>query len=345
MEKEDVTLGKFIEFIENCFGDATLTGTGPTLHANVICPKCLFQYGSGYKKRKLAIRVNDHLVKCWVCDYRSTNLSNLLATYHPFFLQEYKKKFKIRDRSQRCIFIDQFRLLAEGKKEAPKELTPSLTLPRGFKLLAANGKDWRAKKAIDYLRRRGLDEADLWRWKMGITTEAPTEKGEQDYRFRVIVPSFDVNGKLNFFSARAFLPDWKGAPYSNPTMKREELVFNELNIDWTKELTLVEGVFDLMKCNDNASCILGSSFDPSYKLFQEIVTHQTPVLLALDPDARNKALKIAKALLEYGVTVRFLELPPGIKDVGELQKGEFTQHAERAKLMTMEDFFQMKLRE
>ena len=30
--------------------------------------------------------------------------------------------------------------------------------------------------------------------------------------------------------------------------------------DWKKELTLVEGPFDLFKCDTNATCLLGSHF-------------------------------------------------------------------------------------
>jgi DNA primase len=335
---------EIIEFIENAFGTGTLSNGG--LNISVVCPICA-ERQDNLQKRKLVIRTDDFLTHCWVCGYRSTNLVNLLSAYHPALLPEYKKKFRIKARERKlCNFTETIKLLAEGKEPVKKELNPALTLPAGFKMLALDlkPKDGITRRALQYLFKRGLTEADLWRWKIGIATTPPGE-GEQDFRYRVIVPSFDSMGKLNFFVGRAFLPGWKGPPYSNPPLKREELVFNELNIDWTKELTLVEGVFDMIKANDNTTCILGSSFDSSYKLFQEIVRHQTPVLLALDPDAKGKALKAAKALLEYGVTVRFLELPPGIKDVGELKKGEFNTYSERAKLMTMEDFFQMKLRE
>lgn len=336
--------GEVIEFIERAFGEGTPSNGG--LNISVVCPVCA-ETKDNLQKRKLVIRTDDFLTHCWVCGYRSTNLVNLLSVYHPFLLPEYKKKFNIKDRrrGRGCFFFDGKLVFPD---EAPKteELVSTVTLPEDFRMLAPNLKERNGmlQKAWKYLQSRGLDEGDLWKWKFGITQNAPYN-GEQDFRFRVIVPSFDAIGRVNFFSARAFLPGWKGAPYSNPEFHREKIVFNELNIDWTKELTLVEGVFDLMKCGPNATCLLGSSLDASYKLFQEIVSHRTPVLLALDPDARVKALKIARLFLEYGVTVRFLELPAGIKDVGELRKGEFTQYADSAKVMTLEDYFQMKLRE
>ncbi len=337
--------GEVIEFIERVFGEGVLSNGG--LNISVVCPICA-ELKDNLQKRKLVIRTDDFLAHCWVCGYRSTNLVNLLSVYHPFLLQEYKKKFNIKAqrRGRGCFFVDGGLQFPDETSPKNEELTAAVTLPEDFKMLAPNLKDRNGMihKAWKYLQGRGLDESDLWKWKFGITQNAPYAD-QQDFRFRVIVPSFDATGRVNFFSARAFLPGWKGALYSNPEFRREKIVFNELNIDWTKELTLVEGVFDLMKCGPNATCLLGSSLDASYKLFQDIVSHKVSVLLALDPDAKTKALKIARLFLEYGVVVRFLELPAGIKDVGELKKGEFTQYADSAKVMTLEDYFQMKLSE
>ncbi|NIT99670.1 MAG: toprim domain-containing protein, partial [Nitrosopumilaceae archaeon] len=67
--------------------------------------------------------------------------------------------------------------------------------------------------------------------------------------------------------------------------------------------TIVEGVFDLFKCNDNATTILGSTLDTDYKLFEKIVVYNTPILLAFDNDktGQRKAMKIAAKLREYDI--------------------------------------------
>jgi hypothetical protein len=332
-----------IEFIEAAFGSGVLSNGG--LNISVVCPICAAAKDNLHKK-KLVIRTDDFLTHCWVCGYRSTNLTELLSTYHPALLGEYKKKFRIIPKAEKALSIEDIISSMGEMKEKRSQLATQLTLPEGFRMLAPNltQNDSLIKRAWSYLRARGLTEADLWRWKIGITTHTPTDR-KKDFRYRVIFPSFDSEGKLNFFSARAFLPGWKGPPYSNPEMKRESIVFNELNIDWSRELTLVEGVFDLVNCNDNATCILGSSLDSSYKLFQEIARNETPVLLALDPDAKVKALKIGRSLLEYGVSVRMLELPIGVKDVGELNRLQFTDLARDAKVLRLEDYFHMKLGE
>ena len=68
------------------------------------------------------------------------------------------------------------------------------------------------------------------------------------------------------------------------------IIFNELNIDWSKELTIVEGPLDLIKTNDNATCLLGSSLTEDMLLFQKIVANKTNIKLALDSDIFSKSL-------------------------------------------------------
>ena len=93
---------------------------------------------------------------------------------------------------------------------------------------------------------------------------------------------------------------------------------------------MVEGPFDLTKCDDNATCLLGSALGEDYVLFHNIVKNQTPVLLAMDPDAKKKAHNIAKKLAEYGIDIRMLDLG-NHKDVGEMSRVDFVSAKTRAK--------------
>lgn len=332
------TTGQVIDFIENAFGKATLSNQG--LNAAVVCPKCA-EKEDNLQKRKLVIRTDDFLTHCWVCGYRSTNLVNLLSRYHPHLLETYREQFGIKQPFKRCMVFDLAQLFAEPLA-AQKE---SVSLPQGFTLLANHlGQKNRAvEEAWTYLKTRNVSKEDLWLWKFGVTEYKPTQMGVPDYRFRVIVPSFDSQGVLNYFSARTYWKGYKGNKYANPKVPRESLIFNELNLDWTQELTLVEGVFDLIKCNENATCLLGSTLDATYLLFQRIVENNTPVLLALDNDAKHKTYELAKLLTEYGIAVRLFQVPPEFNDVGQMTRTRFIQEAPHAKLFTLEDYFQWKL--
>lgn len=334
------TQGQVIEFIERAFGTATFSNQG--LNASVVCPVCADKEDN-LQKRKLVIRTDDFLTHCWVCNYRSTNLVNLLSRYKPHLLQEYREKFKIKakEKYRRCIALDLSHLFDRPSEPEP---LPPLHLPEGFTLLAnrLESKNKVVKGAVEYLYGRGLTKEDFWLWKFGVT-EHKAPKGEQDYRFRVIVPSFDVKGNLNYYSARTWWSKFKGNKYANPHIPRESVIFNELMIDWSQELTLVEGVFDLVKCNENATCLLGSTLDPSYLLFQRIIENSTPILLALDNDARPKTFNLAKLLLEYGISVRKLEIPKELNDVGQMTKQQFMAAREGAKLITTAEILRHKL--
>jgi hypothetical protein len=152
------------------------------------------------------------------------------------------------------------------------------------------------------------------------------------------MPSFDADGELNYITARSIDPDSK-YKYMNSKAEKKSLIFNEINIDWKKELTIVEGPFDLVKCDRNSVTLLGSGLNEGYELFKKIVSNMTPVVLALDPDAIDKSQKICARLYSYGVRVRVMNISP-FKDVGEMSKQEFLDRKNSAKIWTPDDHLQ-----
>jgi hypothetical protein len=143
------------------------------------------------------------------------------------------------------------------------------------------------------------------------------------------MPSFDAEGSINYWTART-IDDRTIGKYINPSIPRGEFIFNELNLDWRREITLVEGPFDLTKCDSNATAILGSNISRKSALFQAIARNRTPIVLALDSDMPEKQHKWAKALSEFDVQVRVLNLN-GHKDVGEMSKQEFLEAKSKAR--------------
>ena len=304
------TQGQVIAFIEKCFGPVLLAGNN--LNVGVACPEC--PPSADTSKRKLAIRTDNFLTKCWVCGYRSRSIVHLLKTHHPNHLQEFIDLFAQHDAE---LLYDED--LTSSLSSAG--LNTMIELPQGFTLLAEQFWNTEAplwiRQVKSYLLNRGLTYRDFWYYKFGATIQDPR------YQNRVIIPSHNVEGELNFFTSRAIIPGLY-PKYQNPfAFVREEIIFNEINIDWTSELTLVEGPFDLVKANENATCLLGSDLTPKYRLFQKIVEHSTPVLLACDDDAVTKTYRMAQRLTEYTIPVRVLEMPKSRHDVGEMSKEEF----------------------
>ena len=191
--------------------------------------------------------------------------------------------------------------------------------------------DWDKSDFGNYVMRilfeTDLTREDILKWKVGYA-------GAGDYSERINFPSFDSEGYCNFFTARAYAKKWPN--YLNGPGNKD-VIFNELYLDWTAPVTLVEGVFDAIVAGDNSIPILGSTLRKDSKLFQKIINERIPVYLALDPDAEKKALHIAKNLLEYGIEVHKIDVSP-CKDVGEMTKEEFRNRKKEAESVTNDTF-------
>ena len=154
-----------------------------------------------------------------------------------------------------------------------------------------------------------------------------------EYSDRIIIPSFNMNGDVDYFVARSYSGNWK--KYMNPPASRN-IVFNELYVDWESDLSIVEGAFDAVVAG-NAVPILGSSLREDSKLIQKVVEHDTPVYIALDPDAEKKAMSLIKRLLSYDVELYKVPIHP-YSDVGEMSKEEYLKRKTAAVQMTPQTF-------
>ena len=300
-----------IQFLVRAFGTSVVGSDKQNIA--VTCPACA---GNNSNKKKLAIRIDNDCYQCWVCGIKGRNLVSILRKYAPAHLDEYKNKF-LDKRYKRKL----------QENEATKD--EILTLPRGFSLLATSSAaiDPDVKDVIRYAESRGISNADMWKFGLGTCTTGR-------FRRRLIIPSFSMDGELNYFVARR-IDDTPTMKYLNAKVSKKDVVFNELRISWGDELTVVEGPLDLIKCDDNATCLLGSEIREGYELFNQIVKNQTHVILALDPDAIEKTHKFAKNLASYGISVKILDTGK-FDDVGDMSKADFLKAKTAAKPWTEE---------
>ena len=271
------------------------------------CPRCK------HHKFKLSVSLSKNKFKCWVCDYAGHSVRRLIRNYGSFTeLAEW-------DRLHGKADISLFDQLFTPQEEEPR---PDVHLPEEFLSLTAKNLPIVSKPAIKYLAERGITREDILRWKIGFCPGG-------EYGGRVMVPSFAMDGSLNYFVGRTYTNHWRR--YDQPAVSRD-IVFNHLYVDWDSDLVIVEGVFDAIVAGANSVPILGSVLRENSKLFQEIVKHDTPVYIALDPDAEKKALRLIKQLLEYGIELYKIDIAP-YGDVGEMFRDEFRRRKESAMLM------------
>tara|TARA_R100000234_G_scaffold119477_1_gene102519 strand:- start:311 stop:1270 length:960 start_codon:yes stop_codon:yes gene_type:complete len=285
------------------------------------CPKC------NHHKKKLSVNIDKNMFKCWICEYRGTNIGRLVKKYADFSLIS-----KWRELTGQ-VEIDRFdEIIATLFPEDTEEVEEIVKLPNEFISLANKSKSVLSVKARNYLLGRGVDNEDILFWKIGYCPSG-------EYAGRIVIPSFSKSGDCNYFIARTYRGDWR--KYMNPPASKSKIVFNELYIDWNEDLTLTEGVFDAIVAGKNSVPILGSSLKEQSKLFKSIITNDTPVYVALDPDAQKKASYLIENLVKYGAEVYNIDVYP-YSDVGEMSKKEFISRKNSAKLISSEDAFLQK---
>ncbi len=305
---DDLILKKRVKLIRDAFQDVSLDRDGVNVAVSCVNKKCS-TYSKPHKK-KLCLRVDNEFYHCWSCGMKGKGLARFFQVNKPRFAS---------------LATSLFSKVVKGKEEEKQKLF----LPDGFSLLASlsAGSDPDLRACRNYVLSRGLSEKHLWYFRMGAT---PIGR----FRRRVIIPSFDDEGFVNYFTARSI--DESTRKYLNPRVKRAEIVFNEINIDWNSELTIVEGPFDLVKSTQNSTCLLGSTLTEHHDLFQKIVKNMTPVVLALDPDAILKTQKIAALLSSYSVDVKIADIGE-FEDVGSMPVGEINTVVEASRPWNQND--------
>ncbi len=275
------------------------------------CPFCK------HHKRKLSANLDKGVFKCWICNTRG-GLSYLVRRFGSF---DNRHNWAL---ITQAIDLSSAEDMFEEKKEKTEQV---IELPKEYFCLARKDRIFSSKEPLAYLLSRGISSSDILYYKIGYC-----DTGK--YRKRIIIPSFDENGKCNYFSARTFGKDW--LKYKNPPVSKN-IIFNDLLIDWNNPITLVEGIFDAIKIN-NAIPILGSTLNENSQLFQKIVLKQPKVFLGLDQDAISKSLQIIFSMLEYGIEVNLLDTS-NIEDIGSISKFDANKLKETSKPMNTENIF------
>ena len=313
---------KRLDFFDSILSNYQLDKDGVNL--NVWCPFCK---NKSKNKLKLSIHLDKGIYHCWICDKKGTNIPYLVKHINKSKVEESKKYFK--------SYNKKFSLFEEDIEEEVHHVN----LPERFKFFLEdfNPIDPDAKDVFRYALKRGTNKHKLCMLRMGFSLD-------QNFKRYLILPSYDKNGNLNYYVSRNIDVDTHNSyKYKNASIPKKNIIFNEINISWDMPLTLVEGPLDLIKTNDNATCLLGSSLTEDMLLFQQIVKNKTKINLALDSDVYSKSLSIAKSLYEYDIDVNIVDTR-GNSDVGDMNSKYFLKKLEESKKYSYNDNILSKIR-
>jgi len=249
----------------------------------------------GRNKGNLEVNIHHHVYKCWsCCEINGTQgalgkLVDIIGNKKQKKLYSIFKPVDIEKEERKRIYL-----------KLPKEFTSfkdynQLHVPH--------------RQAKNYLRDRGITDEIIEKYGIGFATEG-------EYAGRIIVPSYDKKGELNFFVSRAWFKT--KSKYKNPQAPKELIIFNESLIDWNKPIYLCEGVFDSFFL-DNSIPLLGKHLPEL--LFGVLYDNtKSDIIICLDGDAFENAKKIYKQLNggKLQGRIKILKLPED-KDVCDLR--------------------------
>ena len=258
-----------LDLITDILGDPkTSSGKGNQYQFN--CPICSSEKGIKVDgKYNLEVNFDKQVYHCWSCLDTHGSIKRLVNLWGT---NDQKKRLKVLLPEEIIIDETQEKELFDG-------------LPKEYIFLMSKYKSPTKEKALIYLKDRGLTEYHINKYRLGYA-----EKGK--YAGRIILPSYDDNGNVNFFTTRTFT---KQKPkYLNPKIEKNDIIFNEHLISWYSTIYFVEGPFDhivvpnsipglgkvmsdevLRKIHDNAQADIvilqdGDAFEDSVELYSKL---------------------------------------------------------------------------
>jgi len=277
------------------------------------CPFC------NHHKPKLEINFTENKKghnpwHCWVCGKKGKTIKGL---------------FKLL-KAPSDKFIELGKLVKTGSEVEEVIVQNVVELPKEFKQIL-NNPDLKAKQAHNYLRKRNVTDDDIIKYNIGYC-----DFGR--YANMVIIPSYDKDGTLNYFTGRSFEKD-PFIKYRNPECSRDIIPF-ELFINWDSPLVLCEGPFDAIAIKRNAIPLLGKNIQSN--LLKRIVQSTVKkIYIALDTDAIKQALKHCEYLLNQGKEVYLVELDG--KDPSDLGFSYFTKLIQNTEPIDQYDLMEKKI--
>lgn len=271
------------------------------------CPVCSYEVKGlevGDGKGNLEINYKYNVYKCWVCAESHDTHGSIHKLIKKYGNPRQYKKFQLM-RPEDVEF---------GKKaykyvRLPKEFIPFNNASFGLKLTP------QFKQAWNYIKSRNITDSMIERYNIGFCYQGL-------YENRIIIPSYDINGELNYFIARSYLTNTK-MKYKNPEVDKESLIWNENLIKWEEPLYIVEGAFDSIFL-ENSIPMLGKFM--TQNLFNKLYDNAKKIVIVLDPDAWTDSEKLFHKLncgkLMGKVWVVKLE---GDQDIADL-KGDLSEY-------------------
>jgi DNA primase len=280
-----------VELLEDVLGDHGLHYPNRG-QISFNCPIC----DDERNKHNLEVNYVSNVYKCWNCGDSEGTHGSLGKLFDKYGNKKHKKLYNVL-KPETVV-----------KRDKSKK---ALKLPEGFTLFKDSSSVYPVRRqAINYLKSRGITDEMIEKFGIGFC-----DKG--DHAGRIVIPSYDKKGELNYYIARSWNP-MSRAKYKNPQDAKDKIIFWESLIDWNKDVYLVEGAFDGLFL-DNAIPMLGKHM--SELLFETIYQKaKGDIIICLDADAWSNSVKLYHELHggDLWDRIKLIKLPDE-KDIADLR--------------------------
>lgn len=254
---------------------------------------------------------------CWISDEKGKTIKSLFIKLKvsKSIWDEHNSIFKKKHRYKSRVSDIRVELV-----ELPSEYIP---LWKNSKCIIRN-------HALNYLKKRNVTPHEIIKYNIGYC-----KTGE--YKNKVIIPSYDLDGKLNYFVGRSFYDTT--FKHKNPKVSKDVIGF-ELFVNWDLPIVICEGVFDAIAIRNNAIPLFGKS--PQSKIRKRIFERGvTDVYIALDSDAKRNALKFSEELMNNGINVHLVQMNEA--DPSELGFSKFMDIMSKTEQLSLRKLLEYKL--
>lgn len=297
----------------------SVLGKGKSTSGNNIA---FFSPFTSHYKPKLEIDVNTNTAgenpwHCWISDKKGRTISSLFKQ-----IGLPKERF---EQLAKIIESSRYRNSTEIKT------VTAITLPEHYAPLWHKKSTPDYRNAMHYLKQRGVTMLDILKYRIGYC-----EHGE--YGGKIIIPSYDDTGQLNYFVSRAYYQADK-QKHKNPKISKDIVGF-DLTINWSQPIILCEGAFDAIAIKRNAIPLFGKIIQPA--LQKKIIEKRVrDIYICLDADALRNAIQIAERFMAEGLNVYFIQLQNA--DAAELGFEQITKIINNTDILTFEGIMALKM--
>lgn len=322
---------EFHSIIQNIFED--VKGLNVSEQVQVNCPRCADRDGLGHSDGKYNLEINTakRVFRCWRCDEPkfSGSLRRLVRAYGSNIDNEMYKAFAGTSFDYEWNEDDDDYIQVSLPDEMIYFSEMDASNPEHF-------------EAYNYLvTERKISREIILKYKLGFCITGK-------YAKRIIVPSYDSNGVVNYFVGRTYDPTEK-KKYDNPKSDKDKIIFNEGFVNWDVTVYLVEGAFEMFTFPVNIVPMLGKTI--SNTLYFKLKELKPNVVILLDPDAYKNSIELFYMLhtiyIDCEERVKLVKLPAK-DDLDELRKNhgidEVIKILYTARGLTIDDYFYSNLK-